>query len=297
MRVAWPPVVAQFSVKYDGPVISDQYAIDASVLGSSLMALADLIDESQGILASDKPRYRVVVRATGGGSFEVFMELAEFWDAVVRLFSTRDAQATGLLVTIFGGGGLIGLVRWLRGRKPDDIIEMAEGTLFRVEEEERMVQRGVGSLYKSRRVRRSLQTFVRPVRRDSVDELTVQLPEDGEVVVITPDDRPSFDTPIEDEVVNDQVVTMVLRIEAIRWRSPRWEFREPTIGLLWATIEDQEFLDRLDRGEPFEKGDTLECSVRVRQWDDGEGSFRSDYTIQSVLGHHPRDSGDQLSMS
>ena len=40
----------------------------------------------------------------------------------------------------------------------------------------------------------------------------------------------------------------------------------------------------------------LECSVRVRQWDEGEDDFRTNYTIESVLAHNPKDSGDQLSI-
>ena len=133
------------------------------------------------------------------------------------------------------------------------------------------------------------------MRRDSVDRLEIKVP-DTDPIIITPDDRLSFFAQIDEDPVTNQVFTMILRIESIRWRSPRWEFREPTIGLLWAIIKDEDFLAALDRGKQFEKGETLECSVRVRQWGEGEDGLRTNYTIESVLAHNPKDSGDQLSI-
>ena len=174
-------------------------------------------------------------------------------------------------------------------------MDDAQGTLFRVEQEERVVEKNVANLYSSRRVRRSLGAFVGPIGRDSVNQLDVEVP-GADVVVITPDDRPALDVRMDDEMITGQVVNMILRIEAIRWRSRRWEFREPTIGLLWAAIEDETFLAGLGRGEQFEKGETLECAVRVRQCEDETGGFKSDYTIETVLAHHSKDSGNQLSI-
>ena len=65
-------------------------------------------------------------------------------------------------------------------------------------------------------------------------------------------------------------------------------------GFLWATIEDEAFIAALDRGEQFEKGETVKCAVRVRQWDNGEDDFRSECTIESDLEH--RSSSCRLSV-
>ena len=90
---------AQFSVKYDGPAISDENAIDAAVFGGSLIALSDLIQESQDITTPDGPRYRVRVLNTGEGSFEVFLEIAEFWDSVKGLFTSEDTRAIATMIS------------------------------------------------------------------------------------------------------------------------------------------------------------------------------------------------------
>ena len=288
-----------FSIKYDGPAVGDGNDIDASLFGGSLVALADLIQEAQSLLEPDGVQYRVRVKTTGPGSFEVFLELKEFWDSVVGIFSSDDAQAIDLLTRIFGaaGLGLLGVLRWLRGREPDRVIETPDSVVYQVGTEELVVERRVHKLYSSKRMRRSFVRFVQPVRRDMVNNLTVNIP-NAEPAVITPDDRPAIDSALDEGPVLDQTNTMRLRIEAIRWRSNRWEFREPTIGLLWATIEDAGFLDRIDkRIEPMNKGDVLECVVRVRQWDNQDGTYKTDYTIVSVIDVlHGDDPGGQMSL-
>lgn len=276
-----------FSIKYDGPAVGDNNDIDASTFGGSLIALSDLIQEAQDVLEPDGARYRVRVKSTGPGSFEVFLELRELWDAVVKLLNTPEATAIGLLTTLFGTGamGLIGLHRFLDGRRPDAIIQTGDQTIFLVDKQEMIVERRVATLYQSKKIRRSLRQFVQPVRRGSIDSLTIKLPK-VEPTVITPDDRPALESPEDDEPDLDETVPMNLQIETIRWRTNRWEFREPHTGLFWATIEDQDFLTRIDeRTEPMNKGDSIEAVVRVRQWDQGDGTFKTDHTILSVLGH------------
>ena len=288
---------AQFSVKYDGPAISEEHAIDAAVFGSSLMALSELIQEAQDIISPGGPRYRIRVRSTGRGSFVAFMELSEFWDSVKHLFTNQDLQAIAVMVAIFGRDGFLGLMLWLHGRRPDRTEDTDSGTTFWIDERELTVERHIGKLYSSRKVRRSFAAFVQPVTRDTVNELTVEIP-DSEPIVIRPDDRPALSVPLEDEPVTDHTTALMLTIEATWWNSVRWYFREPTIGLLWATIGDEAFLRRIrDRTEQFRQGDVLECSVRIRQWDDGPGEgLRSDYTILAVLHHRPSDRGQQSAL-
>jgi hypothetical protein len=81
----------------------------------------------------------------------------------------------------------------------------------------------------------------------------------------------------------------MLTIEAMSRKSVRWYFRETRIGLLWATIGDEACLRRIrDRTERFRQGDVLDCSVRIREWDDVGGErLPTDYTILAVLNHRP----------
>ena len=284
-------MATQFSVRFAGPAVTEANAIDVSVFGSSLLALADLISEAQQVLDPDGPRYRIRVQTTGPGSFEVFLEMVEWLDAVTTLLTTREAQALAVLAALFGGRGLIGLLRWLRGRTPDDV----QDTTFYLEGDEMTVERNVANLYSSRKVRRTLRQFVRPVHESEIEELSIRL-SNQEPTVVTPEDQAALSGLIDDDIVTDETVSMRLRVEMIRWRSTRWEFREQAVGLFWANIEDDDFLRKVnERRVHFEKGDLLDCLVRVRQWDEGEaGKYRTEYSVISVLVHVQGDEGQQL---
>jgi hypothetical protein len=67
--------------------------------------------------------------------------------------------------------------------------------------------------------------------------------------------------------------------------------------LFWAAIEDEGFLAEIEtRSEPMFKGDVLDCVVRVRQWDNGDGTYKNEYAILSVLAHRPGERVQQLSI-
>jgi hypothetical protein len=83
---------ARFSVKYDGPAVSEDYRIEAAVFGVSLIALAALIRDCHDIVSPDGPRYRVRVRRIGTGTFEVFVDFAQFWEVVKTCSRTRSAR-------------------------------------------------------------------------------------------------------------------------------------------------------------------------------------------------------------
>lgn len=93
----------------------------------------------------------------------------------------------------------------------------------------------------------------------------------------------------------DDIVAMRVKIETIRRRTYRWEFSAPGTGYFWASIQDEGFRDRIDqRAESFDKGDYFECEVRVQQWEEGDGSYRTERTITSVLQHLPGDAAQQV---
>ena len=66
----------KFSIAYDGPALHDG-AMDVRDLAPALLAVGQLFDAANNILNSDHTKVSVNVTATGDGSFEVFLELAQ----------------------------------------------------------------------------------------------------------------------------------------------------------------------------------------------------------------------------
>lgn len=284
----------RFHVIYEGPAVSDG-GIDAATLGSSLVALATLINDAHAVLEPDAPeRWRVTVRETRAGSFDVLIELQDWIGPIVNFLNTEPVTALTTLKTLFGGPGLIEMLKWLAGRQPTNIFETDAGTLVTVDHEERLFELGVGRLYFNRKVRKDIRRFTEPVHQPGFDAVRVITP-DYEVQ-ITGRDRPVLEAPTDDQLVTDKFSEVWLRIEAIRFRSNKWEFQDHITGrLMWATIEDQDFLDHVRRAEAeFRNGDSLKCRLRTRQWDTGEDEYRTEYTIVQVLDHKPGTPNIQL---
>lgn len=274
-----------FRVVYDGPAVED-HTIDAATLGSSLVALASLVNEAQQVLDPENgARWAVTVTATEPGSFEVELALREAWYVVVTLLNSEPMTAMAVLKTLFGGPGLFELLRWLRGRSPDSVDENEDRTLVRIDDEERTFEAGVGSLYASTRVRKTTKRFVEPLQRDHLESVRIVTP-DYELTLAA-DDRPALEAPIDDDLIVDDVSRVWVRVEAVRFRSDRWEFKDPrTSRLFWATIEDENFLERVQVArEQFSNGDSLECDLRTRQWDTGGDDYKTEYTILRILDH------------
>ena len=70
---------ATFSIAYDGPALFDG-TMDVRDLAPALLSMHQLLDGACTALYGDNQKIRVSVSATGQGSFEVFLNVASFWD-------------------------------------------------------------------------------------------------------------------------------------------------------------------------------------------------------------------------
>ena len=71
----------------------------------------------------------------------------------------------------------------------------------------------------------------------------------------------------------------------------KWRLSNGIVGSFWATIGDGAFLNRVNAGEPFRKGDSLRCLFKVTQRDTPLGPQIEHHVIE-VLQHVAR--GQQL---
>jgi hypothetical protein len=154
---------------------------------------------------------------------------------------------------------------------------------------------GVGDLWMRRSARRNVTRVAQPLGTGQIETLEVKIPGSDPPLRLSAQDKPAFTALPDDEAVTDETTVTWLRIETIRFRSAKWEFRHPiTKNFFWAAIEDPAFRSRVDQEETaFRKGDSLYCRLRVRQWDGGEENLRTEYAIAEVLDHTTGDAGIQ----
>ena len=286
-----------FSIKYDGPALAS-HQMDVRELAPALIALSTLLEESNRAAFPDASEVRVNVNGSfKGGSFGVdFVALQSITDQIVSMFSGPGATAAANLFAILGGigllgtGGLIGVVKWLRGRKPSAIRIDGDKTVFEIRTDEVVeafeVDLVAGKLYQSRIVRQSLARVVKPLETEGIDYFACG--RDGTTeTVITKEEAGFFAVAVgEADVVSDTVSEgTLLQVESAVFKDGnKWRFSDGSTSF-FAEIADQVFRQRIESGhERFGKGDVLIVNLRRIQSITDAG-LKSEYVIDKVREH------------
>ncbi len=286
-----------FSIKYDGPALAS-HQMDVRELAPALIALSELLENSNKAAFPDSDEVRVNVQGNfKGGSFGVdLIALQTMAQQIVSLLSGTEATAASNLFGILGGlgllggGGVIGLVKWLKGRKPSSIRTEGDKVIFELREADEIetfeVDLIAGKLYQTRIVRQSLARVVRPLENKGIDVFACG--KDGVTQsVITSDERVWFDMAAsEADVVSDTVrENVLLQIESAVFKDDnKWRFHDGS-NAFYAEVADMDFIDRVNSGdERFGKGDVLIADLRIIQTVTDNG-LKQEYLIERVRSH------------
>ncbi|MGN7984606.1 hypothetical protein [Burkholderia sp. 22313] len=281
-----------FNVIYDGPALAE-HRMDVRDLAPALIAIADLFTSANKELNGENTEVRLEVRGSfKAGSFHSELIFVQSLASQIRdLFAGPSANAFSNALAILaalgivGGGGLIGLIRTLRGRKPQRTEP--EGTHTRVwisELESFIVEEAIYRLYQNRAVRVSLQKVLSPLEREGISSFgivrggAVELSiENDELDAFSMSDDPG-------EVVTDTIAHKVLLLESVVFKDGnKWRVHDGSFAF-FAALDDEQFLAKVDAGERFGKGDVLVVDLRQTQIITDEG-LRNEYRIVKVREH------------
>lgn len=286
-----------FSIKYDGPALAS-HQMDVRELAPALIALSEMLEQSNKAAFPDAAEVRVNVQGNfKGGSFGVdLIAMQSVAQQIVSIFSGPEATASANLFAILGGlgllgsGGLIGVIKWLKGRKPSAIRFEGDKTIFELRGSETVetfeVDLVAGKLYQSRVVRQSLARVIKPLEREGVDVFACG--RDGTTeTVVEKNEVPWFELAAsEADVVSDTVSEgVLLQIESAVFKDDnKWRFSDGATSF-FAEIADTDFLARIDSGdERFGKGDVLVVDLgRVQSISDS--GLKLEYTVVKVREH------------
>lgn len=286
-----------FSIKYDGPALAT-HQMDVRELAPALIALSELLEHANKAAFPDSNEVRVNVQGNfKGGSFGVDLIAAQTMaQQIVTLLSGDEATAASNLFGILGGlgllgsGGVIGLIKWLRGRKPSTIRTEGDKVIFELIDSEQKetfeVDLIAGKLYQTRVVRQTLARVVKPLERPGIDVFACG--KDGKTqTVITSEERVWFDMAASeaDVVSNTLRQNVLLQIESAVFKDDnKWRFHDGSTAF-FAEIADRSFIDRINAGdERFGKGDVLIADLRIIQSVTDSG-LKQEYLIERVHSH------------
>ena len=268
----------RFHVVYDGPALTEHW-MDVRDLAPALVAFADLFTAANKEINGDTAEVRVQVNASfKAGSFGIDLIASQHLLSQIKdMFAGNGATAiangwTILQIVGFTGGGLagglVGLLRVLKGRRPVKIEQKGDvATVWMTQTETIEVERDVIRLYRNSVVRTSLEKVVSPLEREGITDFGVVV--NGQVVLDVHDDEvTSFSAAVSDvdaEVVSDTITRKMLQIEYLAFKDGnKWRVHDGT-ATYHASIEDKEFLANIDAGERFRKGDVLVVELRQVQ--------------------------------
>lgn len=286
-----------FSIKYDGPALAS-HQMDVRELAPALIALSELLESSNRAAFPNSPEVRVNVSGSfKSGSFGVdLIAIQNSAQQIVAMFSGQNASAAANLLGILtglgflGSGGLIGVIKWLRGRKPSTIKFDGDKTVFEIQNNETIESFSVdlvaGKLYQNRIVRQSLAKVIAPLKREGVDIFASG--QNGETgTVVEKGEVAYFDQAAsESDIVSDTLSKgVLLQIElAVFKEDNKWRFTDGATTF-FAEIADKDFVARINSGdERFGKGDVLVVDLRRIQSVTDNG-LKQEYSIDQVIEH------------
>ncbi|WP_375288368.1 hypothetical protein [Sphingomonas sp.] len=285
---------ARFSVVYDGPALAD-HTIDVRELAPALLAIGELFDTANNALNGDRTNIRVNVRAHEPGCFSIDLDVVQSLVKQGLAFLTGDEVTAALnlkelLVGAVGTGvGLVGLIKWLRGRKPERIERLADDMMrVTIDGSSIDVPLKLLRLYQDLAVRTAVEKVVEhPLQAEGVE--SISFVERGvQTEKVEKAEAPLFRAPqLDDKIIIDDVRRAAFSIVSLAFKEDnKWRLHDGQ-NQISAIITDEDFLRRVDRNlVSFSKGDVLVCEVRFLQKQTARGLV-TENIVERVVEHRP----------
>ena len=285
----------RFYVIYDGWAL-EHHLMDVRDLAPAMIAVNDLLSNANKALNGDKADLNLKVNASfRAGSFGMELHtVVHFLSQIRDMFASDNASAISNAWTILeivgfvGGAGLIGLIRFLKGKKPTKIID-EDGRLkvYLSETEYYETDGKVVKLYKNRTIVGDLNKMLEPLEKDGIDSFFVSRTGDKKDADLAIDESELtyFEYKEIETDLSENITETFVQIEAAVFKdNNKWKFDNGGSPIN-AAILDEEFLRKIDAGElRFGKGDLLKVKLKTIQTF-AHGKLKTEFQVIEVLEH------------
>lgn len=246
----------------------------------ALTALSEMVRVACRIEFGTDDYLRIEAEATGEGSFVVDLILSQV-PHVVNVLSGQSASAIANSLGFVGGDGLLGLMRFLKGKSPESVHASDGGvTVHRNKRSSITVTQNTYNYYVSPAMRKPVADLAATLHPDGVGSVeiggTVIREREADFFRDSAGRRPS-------NVSTSSVLLRIVKLD-LEGKS-KWTF-EGVGGKISARILDETFLDRTRSGrETFAQGDVIECNLRTLQTITDDGRITAEFEVVEVKDH------------
>lgn len=288
--------MSTFRVTYDGTALA-KHQMEVRQLAPALHAIGDLIEHANRVLNSDGSKVSVSVSGSfKTGSFGIDLVLLQGWTKnIVGLFNSRSGIAlTGILACLGlsgkdAGRGLIGVLKWLRGRTITRVVKTEDHASIYVNEESLEVEMRVLQLLMDIEIRRALDAVIRePLSHEGIDTFGSGS-DDHFDAIVKGNEAEWFAAPeATEQTISENEAEERLQLVAVVFKDDnKWRFSDGASSF-YAAILDSNFLSRVDRDdERFGKNDIFRVRIKRRHYLDSAGILRQEISILEVIEHTP----------
>jgi hypothetical protein len=283
----------EFKLKFDGELNE----VDASTLGYSLLNVTTLIQEVNQELGTVQ-KIEIKVKATQPGSFLVHLALDPIQAQTLLEYLTPNtvelvaATAVGIIGTVTA---LFGLRKRLKGEPPKEVVQKGDEVEIEARDGNIIIidKRTYNAYFNNPKVNEALSKTFKTLESDPHIE-GFEITDSNEVPLF--EARREDFRPMALTSSVPQAQTKSIREQASLYivkpsfeRNLKWDvvFAGNRIP---ASMEDEAFLNRIDKGERFAKGDVLEVELQIDQVLDPNINtyINKSYRIIGVIKHTPR---------
>ncbi|EEW1841872.1 TPA: hypothetical protein NY293_005209 [Escherichia coli] len=275
--------VTELEIAYGGEAYANN-EIDAKTLGDALSSLSNLIDNAEKIIHGETASAHVSIKAIQEGSFTVLVSV---------LGSLSTLQLLGLSAAAgAGAGSLVGVVEWLRGRKPHEVVidEANNRATFVVDNERFECSNDVQKLVTNPVIRNEMSKLVHnPLQTEKSALFKVKSSSGDEVVTISQEQSVSFKK-VNHTVVqhtHEEALTLNVKFSKLSFTSETdWRMVLPDGDDVKVKMADAGFLERVNLNKTsFSKDDLFVVNV-TKTVKETNGVFGAPaYTITQVVRH------------
>lgn len=291
-----------FAVAYDGPALVNA-GMDARDLAQAVLGLDQVLQRANALLNGDRAFIALEITGTARGSFEVLLDLKQYFDGAIGVFSGDFFSALANLKELFWGtgglvggvftGGLIGWVKWLRGRSIRVLQQDNQQVKLSVETDDGRLELSVPvelfKLHTDTTIREQLEAVVRPILKDGIDSVHFR-DSSHRLESVNKEEAHYF---IGRSQGSETVETIIpkQRLQVVRPNFAlrgKWRLSDGASSR-WYDIQDGNFNREVAEGRRrFGAGDIVEAEVRVLQSETPGGELTAEYSLTQILSHEAK---------